>query len=132
MAGLILAANPLILAAIKPSIRCAKSRSRFGSSRSLRSIRNQLNTEEKRLRNLCKLLLGSILSDGEIDTAIFDPFGFPWRSKEWSDKIRRKVRGSYNAFEEGISEIHVTLEKIERALDLDSSVAIGAMLSESY
>jgi hypothetical protein len=84
------------------------------------------------LRNLCKLLLGSILSDDEIDTAIFDPFGFPWRSKEWSDKICRKVRGSYNAFEEGISEIHVTLEKIERALDLDSSVAIGAMLSESY
>jgi len=94
VAGLILGAIPLTLAAIEPSMGCAKSRSRIGSSRSLRSIKRQLATGEKRLRNLCELLLGSALPNGEIDAAILDPFGSSWRSEEeLNDKIHRKLRG---------------------------------------
>ncbi|KAM3498287.1 hypothetical protein MY10362_008385 [Beauveria mimosiformis] len=86
--------------------------------RDLRTLIQDLETEQVRLRTTCEMLLDGVVPYSVVDTLIESPFGTEWTP--YRDRLRLRLWSSSAKFEEHI------LEMQKAALDLKDKLSIQA------
>ncbi|KAK3995269.1 hypothetical protein QBC44DRAFT_340281 [Cladorrhinum sp. PSN332] len=117
VAGLIIGTIPLVVKAIDAYIGFLRDWGKTVSE--LKSVNRQLTTERARLYNVCDQLLGDMAPPGDVEPMLQDPFGTLWEDKQVNDKIRTRLWGSHEPFEQTVLEVREALDSIVQRLRVD-------------
>ena len=119
VAGIVLGSLPLLVTALEAY--CKFMRDWGKAPLELRSLNRQLTTERAKLYNICNLLISDVVPPRDIEPMLRNPFGPLWRTPETNEKIRKRLWGSSDTFEQAITEIQETLDSIMRRLQVQIS-----------
>ena len=118
VAGIVLGSIPLIISALEHYRSGTQMIVRWKNYRQmLRTLALQLQTEHSILENTCETLLTGIVPSSQIKAMIADPFGEQWNDQAIKDQLYWKLDTSLDIFEEGIQEMKVLIEMLQRELD---------------
>jgi hypothetical protein len=119
IAGLALAAAPLIISAIehyREGLEPFKIWARY--RRELGLLRDVLDMETAKLLNTCEQLLQSIVPQAELHELITHPGGPQWQDPILQDKLKELLAWSYTSFISALGEIKDTLDELHEKFDL--------------
>ncbi|CAG1999665.1 unnamed protein product [Fusarium graminearum] len=117
--GIVLGSFPLVVTALEAY--CKFMRDWGKASSELKSLNRRLSTEKAKLFNVCNILISDVVPQRDIEPMLESPFGPLWRVPEINKKVRWRLSGDYDRFEDNITEIKGALEAIMRRLRIHIS-----------
>lgn len=114
VAGIVLGTFPLLVSALEAY--CSLMRDWGKAPSELKSLNRQLTTERAKLYNVCDQLISDVVPQRDIEPMLQDPFGPLWQAKETNEKIRRRLWGSYEPFEDTVQEVGEALDSVMQRL----------------
>ncbi|KAH7007113.1 hypothetical protein EDB80DRAFT_613663, partial [Ilyonectria destructans] len=114
VAGIVLGTIPLLVSALEAY--CSLMRDWGKAPSELKSLNRQLTTERAKLYNVCDQLISDVVPQRDIEPMLQDPFGPLWQAKETNEKIRRRLWGSYEPFEDTVQEVGEALDSVMQRL----------------
>ncbi|KAF2012655.1 hypothetical protein BU24DRAFT_411993 [Aaosphaeria arxii CBS 175.79] len=120
VAGLVLGALPLVIAAIESyneGLDPIKSMMRW--ERQLPQLIRKLRNEHVHFAQTMRQLLEPITDEFELDEMLSEPSGRLWKDHDMAEKLRDKLQESFMAYQATINEIETIMKEIARKLDVD-------------
>lgn len=124
VAGVILGVLPLAIKAVKQYMDILSSVK--DAKRNLKSLLQDLETEQIRLETTCEVLLDGIVPHDAIDRLIRAPLGAEW--KPYSERLRLRLWTTAQRFEEQITEMQAAVEDLRTKLCIESDGTVCDIL----
>ncbi|QPC77924.1 hypothetical protein HYE68_008676 [Fusarium pseudograminearum] len=119
VAGIVLGSFPLVVTALETYCEFMRDWGRAASE--LKSLNRQLSTEKAKLFNVCNILINDVVPQRDIEPMLQNPFGPLWRVPDTNKKIRWRLSGDYDQFEENIAAVKGALDTIMTRLRIHIS-----------
>lgn len=126
IAGLVLAAFPLLIAGIEHYRKGLEPFKNWANyEHGLVLLERTLESEKNKLENSCELFLDGLVSPAELPDLISRPGGPRWRTPELESKMRKRLGRSYNSFMDAIKEMRFAMDELSNTLEVGEKWKVG-------